>query len=132
MHTPEKKWNELLKWRQVFAWIPFIDFALVAGSMAMGEEREDSDFDIVLGCKKGRMFTARTFIIFVFGALGIRRKAAHTKAESNNKFCFNHFVTPDSYTLRPPYNEYWKTLYRNLLPIYGREEAIEKFFAANR
>ncbi len=127
----EKKWKELLRWRRAFAWIPFVDFALVAGSMALGEAREDSDFDIILGCKKGRMFTARAFTICVFNILGKRRKGKYTKEQSKDKFCFNHFVTPDSYALRPPYNEYWKTLYRRLVPIYGREEAIKKFFSAN-
>ncbi|MDP3725424.1 MAG: nucleotidyltransferase domain-containing protein [Nanoarchaeota archaeon] len=128
----EKKWLKLLKWRWVFDWIPFVDFALVAGSMAMGEAREDSDFDIILGCKKGRMFTARAFIILFFNILGKRKKRRHTKQESKNKFCFNHFVTPASYTLRPPYNLYWQTLYRNLVPIYGKEKNIQEFFSANQ
>lgn len=127
----EKKWKELLKYGWAFAWIPFVDFAFVSGSMAMGEAREDSDFDIILGCKKGRMFTARALTICIFNLLGKRRKGKYTKEESKNKFCFNHFVTPDSYTLRPPYNLYWQTLYQNLLPAYGEEEKIKEFFSAN-
>ncbi|MEK7479452.1 MAG: hypothetical protein AAB634_02895 [Patescibacteria group bacterium] len=125
------KWQKLLKWRRVFAWLPFVDFALVAGSMAMGEAHEDSDFDIILGCGKGRMFTARAFTICIFNFLGKRRKGKYTKKQSKNKFCFNHFVTPESYTLRPPYNLYWQTLYQNLVPVYGEEEKIKKFFEAN-
>lgn len=131
MDISKNKWSKLLKWRWLFNWIPFVDFALVAGSMAMGEERDDSDFDIILGCEKGRIFTARIFTIALFGFTGKRRKSTDGKEESKDKFCFSHFVTPDGYTLRPPYNAYWQKLYQNLVPIYGNKEAIQKFFEAN-
>ncbi|MAF80215.1 hypothetical protein CL629_04005 [bacterium] len=132
MNEPEEKWEKLLAERRIFNWIPFIDFALVAGSMAMGEETEDSDFDIILGCKTGRMFTARACTVALFSLAGKRRKSAYSKEESKDKFCFNHFVTKDSYTLRPPYNAYWQTLYQNLVPIYGKEAEARKFFEANK
>ncbi|MDP2703896.1 MAG: hypothetical protein Q8P01_01605 [bacterium] len=127
----EKKWNKLLKWHWLFNWLPFVDFALVAGSMAMGEETENSDFDIILGCEKKRIFTARICTIALFSLVRKRRKSTDGKETSKDKFCFSHFVTPDSYTLRPPYNAYWQKLYQSLVPIYGKEEKVKKFFAAN-
>ena len=132
MNESEEKWKDLLNGRKAFNWIPFIDFALVAGSMAMGEETEDSDFDIILGCKKGRMFTARAYTIALFQLMRKRRKSTDSEQESKDKFCFNHFVTKDSYTLRPPYNVYWQKLYQSLVPIYGKEEEVRKFFKANK
>ncbi len=130
--TREKKWRKLLRGRKIFHWIPFVDFALVSGSMALGEETENSDFDIILGCEKGRLFTARIFTIALFGLVRKRRKSTDSKEKSKDKFCFSHFVTPDSYTLRPPYNAYWQKLYQNLVPIYGKKERVKKFFEANK
>lgn len=112
--------------------------------MALGNVHQDSDFDVIVGAKSGRIFTARFFCILMFGLLGRRRhakrgylprsagrqKLSHREAASN-KICFNHFVTPRSYCLKPPHNIYWRELYQNLVPIYGRKEKIREFFEAN-
>ena len=127
----KKKWEELLGWRWLFSLIPFVDFALVAGSMALGEEDENSDFDIILACRENRMFVARICAVIVFGSLKRRRKSTDTKEQSKDKFCFNHFITKDSYVLRPPHNVYWETLYQNLVPLYGNAEKLIDFFFAN-
>ncbi|MCP6720401.1 MAG: hypothetical protein KJI72_03750, partial [Patescibacteria group bacterium] len=54
------------------------------------------------------------------------------KKLSSDKICFNHFVTEKSYTLSPPYDDYWKKLYQNVVPVLGKEEAVYAFFAANK
>ncbi len=127
----EEKWRKFLKHRRFFSFIPFIDFVLVAGSLALGNVHENSDFDVIVGARQGRIFTVRAFCVFVFGILGLRRKGIDHKAASSDKVCFNHFVTPSGYKLSPPYNDYWKKLYQNLVPVYGRKKKIEDFFAAN-
>ncbi len=131
----DKKWFLLLRRSWVFRNLPFVDFALAAGSMATGAVREESDFDVILGCRGGRIFTARFFAVLIFGALGWRRKKLHLgeerPEETKNKICLNHFVTERSYRLRPPHSPYWKTLYQALVPIYGDRKKIAAFFAAN-
>lgn len=152
----QKKWQKFLRRGRLFNFIPFVDFVLAAGSLATGDVREDSDFDVIVGVRQGRIFTARAFCIAVFGLLGWRRKkiSGHPmslgrpaglaqnyrnirisdvpKIEKNkDKFCFSHFVAPKAYRFSPPYNEYWKMLYQKLVPVYGRREAIQKFFDAN-
>lgn len=127
----EKKWSLILRYRKVFNLVPFLDFALLSGSLSLEAVSENSDFDIVIGCKKGRIFTVRFFIILFFGLLGIRRKGTHSKKESINRFCFNHFITPENYKLNPPYHTYWQELYKRMVPLYGDEDAIISFFKAN-
>ena len=127
----QKKWRKLLRYRPLFLYIPFLDFVFVSGSLALGNVHEDSDFDVIIGVRSGRIFTIRAFCIFLFGILGIRRRGIDHKTASSDKVCFNHFVTPASYRFQPPYNDYWKKLYRNLVPIHGSEKAAEKFFGAN-
>lgn len=126
-----RKWSKLLKYRPLFSYIPFVDFVLVAGSLAWGNVKPTSDFDVIIGARTGRIFTVRFFCILLFGMLGLRRRRIDHKGQASDKFCFNHFVTSASYTLRPPYNPYWQKLYKNLVPIYGKKEAVQQFFLAN-
>ncbi len=127
----DTKWHKFVYRARLFRFIPFVDFALGAGSMAYGEVKDASDFDCIVGVKLGRIFTARFFAVFVFGILGYRRRKMDHKEEAKDKICLNHFVTEKSYKLSPPYFEYWKNLYRNLIPVFGSEEKISDFFKAN-
>jgi len=127
-----QKWQKFLKRAWPFQYIPFIDFVFVAGSLATGNMREESDFDVIVGVRQGRIFIVRAICILFFGALGLR--AVHKSSNSKrwrDKLCFNHFVTPNSYRLSPPYNDYWKKLYLSLAPVYGDPTLIQKFYRAN-
>ena len=122
----------------LFRLIPFVDFILVTGSMAMGNPCEDSDFDVIVGVRRGRIFTARFCCWFVFGLFGWRRKSSSWCSRAfvgshcaKDKFCFSHFVTPAAYRLSPPHNEYWKNLYQSLVPVFGDPVKIQEFYDAN-
>lgn len=132
MGIREEKLAQLERLRPLFNYLPFVDFALIAGSLAFGNPKETSDFDVILGCKKGRIWTARAFAIFVFGFHGVRRTSKQKGFAVSNKICLNHFVTPSNYRLREPYNEYWQKLYQNLIPFAGDAEKIKNFFIANQ
>jgi len=127
----DKKWHKLIKYRFLLSMVPFADFALTAGSLALGNAHERSDFDIIVGCKAGRIFTARFLFASLLGVLGIRRKRTYKKNESSDKVCLGHFVTPAGYNLMPPYNFYWVQLYRSLVPIFGSPGVIDDFLKAN-
>ena len=132
----DKKWKLFLRAARRFRHVPFLDFALGAGSMALGNVKESSDFDVIVGCRYGRIFTARFFAIALFALTGERRKhlhfgEEHDLKETANKLCFNHFVTEKSLRLSPPHNLYWRELYKHLRPLYGSREALDAFFAAN-
>jgi len=127
----DEKWLRFVKLSGLFRHLPFVEFVFGAGSMALGNVNQNSDFDVIVGVKSGRIWTTRFFCILAFDLIGRRRKKLSHKEEASNKFCFNHFVSLKSYCLRPPYNVYWQELYRNLVPIYGRKEKIQEFFKAN-
>lgn len=141
----DRKWQKFLGRIWPFRFIPFVDFVLAAGSLATGNMNENSDFDVIVGVRQGRIFTTRFFCWLVFGLLGWRAK--HPKPPkllplqytvvlkwqhpSRDKLCFNHFVTPAAYRLSQPHNEYWQNLYQHLVPVYGEPATIQKFFNAN-
>jgi len=125
------KWNKLLRRAGLFLFVPFVDIVFVAGSMAMETAKENSDFDVLVGARSGRIFTARAFCILFFGLLGWRKKRTDNGDAAKDKFCFSHFVTPDKYSLSGPHNQYWDELYSSLVPIYGDIKDIERFYVAN-
>ncbi len=111
--------------------VPFVDFILVAGSIATGNVKPESDIDLIVGCRAGRIWTVRLMMVTFLEITGVRRRDEDTKQDSSNKICLNHFVTPTSYCLRPPYNSYWVNLYQKLIPFGGDNNAIRTFFTAN-
>lgn len=127
----DKKWKLLLRRSGLFRHVPFIEAALAAGSMALGNVRETSDFDVLTVARSGRIFTARFFSILFFGVRGWRRTKLSHHETAADKICLNHFVTREKMRLDPPYNIYWEELYRHLVPLYGAHETINAFFVAN-
>lgn len=127
----DKKWKKFLRRAWLFRHIPFVEFALGAGSMATGDVVMDSDFDVIIGARRGRIFTARFFAAFAFGVFGWRRARRARGAAASDKICLNHFVTDKAFRLAGPHTESWRELYKNLVPIYGQIESIRDFFVAN-
>lgn len=127
----KRKWRKFLRRVWFFRFVPFVDFVLASGSLATDNLQEKSDFDVIIGVRQGRIFTARFFAVVIFGILGWRRSKLDHKENSSDKICLNHFVTPRSYRLSPPHNDYWNHLYQNLIPVLGNEESMSIFFKAN-
>lgn len=125
----DQKWKKLRKTAKHFRLVPFLDFVIVTGSMAVGNVTEGSDFDLLISVKEGRMFTARYAINFIFSILGKRRPDDFEETKSD-KLCLNHFVTEAAWKMNP-INEYSATIYRNWVPLWGDEKKIERFLALN-
>ncbi len=126
-----KKWWKFLGYRWLFSFIPFLDFAVAAGSLVFGKIHENSDFDVIVGVRPGRIFTVRFFCFLIFGLAGVRRAKHDTGESLKDKVCFNHFVTKKSYAFIHTPNSYSQNLYENLIPFFGNREKINDFFSAN-
>ena len=127
-----QKWQKFLRRIWPFRFIPFVDFVLVAGSLATGNMNENSDFDVIIGVRQGRIFTVRAFCILAFGMFGWRAvHKGNNPKKWQDKICLNHFITPNAYRLSPPHNDYWKKLYESLVPVYGDPATIQKFYDVN-
>jgi hypothetical protein len=125
----DKKWKKIVRLSKWFNFLPFVDFAILNGSMALGTATPKSDFDVLIGVRAGRIFTARYLALFLFSLLGARRLDDSSESDPD-KFCFNHFVTEKSFS-KPPKNFYRRELYKTMIPIYGEKEKIIKFIKAN-
>lgn len=125
------KWHKFLKRTWLFKHIPFVDAVFGSGSLAIGNVNEHSDFDVLICARGGRIFTARFFAVVLFGLFGWRRSKLDHRVSAQDKVCLNHFVTPSAYRLRLQPNNYWRLLYQRLVPLYGSQDEIQRFFDAN-
>lgn len=123
------KWRKFEKLIWPFQFIPFVDFVLASGSLATGNMRKESDFDVIVGVRHGRIFTVRMACFIIFSILSAWAKHP---GKSRDRICFNHFISPEGYMLKPPYNEYWQDLYSKLVPVYGDPILIQRFYRANQ
>lgn len=127
----DKKWRKLLKRAWLFRLIPFVEFVFGSGSLALGNVSPDSDFDVLIGARQGRIFSARFFCLAIFCLFGLARTRLDHGGSSRDKFCFNHFITSEAYKLSPPHTQSWQELYLNLVPVYGNMETINYFWKIN-
>jgi len=125
------KWKKFLRRAWLLRYVPFVEFALASGSMATGNVSKTSDFDVLVGAREGRIFTTRFFAALLFGVFGWRRSRLDHHEAAADKVCLNHFVTASAYCLQPPYSDAWRAMYRNLVPVFGKPEAVNKFWKAN-
>jgi hypothetical protein len=128
----DDKWRILNKRTWLFRYIPFVEFVFGSGSLAVGNVSKDSDLDVLVCVKSGRIFTARFFSALFFSIFRWRRTKNDTHKTAANKVCLNHFITKESFALSAKPNEYWRILYKNLVPIYGSQKVMIDFFSANK
>ncbi len=124
------KWKKAKKIFWIMQITPFLKMVLVSGSLAMGNSKNESDIDLIITAKKGRIWTVRTFVTLLTSVLGARRHSNVTK----NKICLNHYITDKS--LKIPFESLYNAQsYVHLINIYDSEEdkkIFKKFQEENK
>jgi predicted nucleotidyltransferase len=69
--------------------VPFVRGVALGGSQAMGNQKEDSDIDLLIITDKKFLFLGRLFVTLYFQLTGKRR---HGKLIVN-RFCLNHYLS---------------------------------------
>ena len=116
------KWKRARKIFWIMQITPFMKMVLVSGSLAMGNSKNESDIDLIITAKKGRIWTVRTFVTLLTSVLGARRHNNVTK----NKICLNHYITDKS--LKIPFESLYNAQsYVHLVNIYDSEEDKKMF-----
>lgn len=116
--TAQLKWKRLRRVVKWLTWIPFVKMLGGSGSLALFSAKESSDLDLFVIVKKGRIWTARLFLLAVTHVLGKRRK--HWDRTAPNKVCLNHYVTDESLIMKPEiHNAYTAVLWHHVIPFTG-------------
>ncbi len=119
----DRKWKKLRRVFRLLAAVPFVRGIFVSGSLAMENSKEDSDVDIIVVARSGRIWTVRTFMTAFTFLLGVRRHGDKTR----DRICLNHYIT-DKSLLIPFGSLYNAESYAHLLSVYREDDAIFRRF----
>jgi len=128
--TSQAKWVILRKIVQVLQYLPFIRMIATTGSLSISNPNQDSDLDVLIVVKSGRLWIARLCLLFVTQLMGHRRKYWDQRAP--DKICLNHYVTDESLEIAPEIRSiYTAMLYSHLVLLTG-PEMYKQFMHANK
>ena len=124
----DRKWKTARRTIKLFQMIPFVRMVAVSGSLAMNNTRENSDIDLLIVTKTGRIWTCRGLITIFSHLIGRRRHGVLTK----DRFCLNHYLTEKS--LKIPYKSLYNAqTYAHLTPFWqSRNNLYKRFQKANQ
>ncbi len=126
----EKLWNRVKLYGQYMRDVPFVRMIAVCNNLSYDNASEQSDIDLFVVVKPGRMWIARLLITLILQFFGIRRHGNRVAG----RFCLSFFVTDkklgmEELALNPtdPYLAYWTKM---LCPVYD-EGVYGEFQKAN-
>lgn len=99
---------------RMLRFVPFLRMVGITGSLAIKKSGHESDWDLFLVLRSGRIFTGRTVITGFLHAIGKRRHGKKTC----NRACLNYFVTEDGLTIGTK-DLFSAHEYRFLIPFFG-------------
>lgn len=114
----EKKMKIAMKATKKINWVPFIEAVFVCNTVAGAGVKKESDIDVFIVIKKGRLWIARLLTTITLSLFGLKR----TKKNIIDKICLSFYATDDALDLSKIkidgddiYLVYWLD---NLIPIY--------------
>ncbi len=123
----DQKWKKIKPIFKILQIVPFVKFMMVSGSLAMGNPKKESDIDLIIVAKKGRIWTARTLVTLLTSLLGVRRHGNITQ----DKICLNHYITDQS--LKIPFESLYNAQsYCHLISVYDNPKFYQNFQKANQ
>ena len=123
-----RKWKKFLWMVRSLAAVPYLRGVFASGSMAIDNTTEESDFDVLIIVRSGRLYTCRFFLWAISSILGIRRKKNQKIAP--DKLCFNHYITDDNLYINHE-SIFNAQTYINLKPAMIKPEILDQFYVEN-
>jgi predicted nucleotidyltransferase len=84
------------KWWWIFSYLPFVKEIYLANSITFNSLSSESDIDLFVVCKRGRVWTSRLLVSFLMMFFWIKR----SKKDYIKKFCLSFFVDEDNENLK--------------------------------
>lgn len=126
----QAKWALLRKMVGSLQYLPFIRMIATNGSLSISNTNKDSDLDVLIVVKSGRLWTARLCLLLATQLMGHRRKYWDQRAP--DKICLNHYLTDASLEISPEIRSmYTAMLYSHLVLLSG-ENMYKQFMHANK
>lgn len=126
MNISADKMKRLKKVVSVLRAVPFLRMVGVTGRVSMNNAQNKSDWDVLIVCKAGKIWTGRTLITIILHFFGKRRYGKNIK----DRVCLNYFITDKSLEVVTK-DLFSANEYNFILPLYDDEIYIP-FQLANR
>lgn len=123
-----QKWKKLLRYAFWFQAVPYVRTLFVSGSLALNNSDVESDFDVLVITRAGRIYTCRLLLSALASFMLARR--TRDDATAPDKFCFNHYITLADLTMKHQ-SMYTAHTYTHLIPIFDLRDMAAKFFRDN-
>lgn len=111
---------------RLLAFVPFVRMIGVTGSLAMKNGDRESDWDLFVVLRTGRIFAGRTLLTGFLHAIGKRRHGKYHR----DRACLNYYVSEDALEISTK-DLFSAHEYRFLIPVVG-EELFRRFELRNR
>ncbi len=128
----EKKLDNLTKAVKLFSGIPFIRSVFVCNTLAFNAADSDSDIDVLIIARFGRMWIARLWTTIILSLYRLRR----TKKKIADRICLSFYLADrtlnlSKFRIAPDdiYLSYWL---RTLIPVYDPDSLGESMTRANQ
>jgi len=113
----DQKWKKARKIFWIMQIIPFLKGIFISGSLALGNSRQDSDIDLIIVAKNGRIWIVRTLVTVLTSILFVKRHGKVTR----DMICLNHYITDES--LKIPFESLYNAQsYIHLVNLYRHTE----------
>lgn len=116
---------------RLLRYVPFVYGVYVCNTLASGTVTDESDIDVFIILREGRMWTGRLLITVLLSVVRLRR----TDRCVANRMCLSYYVTRDHLCLKDVlideediYTWYWID---QVLPVYDRDETFRLFQEQN-
>ncbi|MBL7155238.1 MAG: hypothetical protein ISS88_01910 [Candidatus Portnoybacteria bacterium] len=119
----DQKWKKTKRMVKLLQMIPFIRLVVASGSLAMDNPKKESDIDLLIITRAGRIWTCRGLTTLFIHCLGQRRHGLLTQ----DRFCLNHYLTDQSLKI-PLASLYNAQTYAHLVPLWETEPGLYKRF----
>lgn len=123
--------KKVARWRWLLQLCPFVRLVAVCNSVTIGDTRENSDIDLFVVAKPGRLFTARLGLTVLTSLFGLRRHGTKIR----ERFCLSFYVTEEALDVSaialPSYDLYLAFWVQSLEPVAGAYATYERFVAEN-
>lgn len=123
----DKKWKKTRRIVKLLQAVPYLKMVAGSGSLALNNTRKESDLDLLIVTKNGRIWTTRALVTFLVSLIGQRRHGQITA----DKICLNHYITDQSLTIKFA-SLYNAQTYAHLVPLISSGEInLSGFYQAN-
>jgi hypothetical protein len=126
-----KKLEIARKASKILSFIPSVKFVGVTGSLAMSNSSEESDIDLLIITKNGRLWTSRLFAYLFIAFSGIQTRRPFDRNQKD-KLCLNMWLDESDLVWRSPRNVYTAHEIGQILPLINKDGIYEEFLEKNK